>query len=162
MKNIEVLQMYSNIKDNVEIKNLKGIKLSLLLLDNIDILENFVKKIQTSMQEDDAYKEYESKRIEICEKYADKDENNNTIMKEINGIKEYSLDTTNKKFNTEINTLKKTFNTVIDERNKQIVEYNNFLQEDTELIFKKIPINLLPEDISFNIVTILKPLLETE
>ena len=161
MKNIEVINLHNEIINNNEIKKLKGIKLSLLLLENIEIIGNFIKKIEKSVQQSDDYKEYEKKRVSLCEEYAEKGEDSKPKTIKKDGNTEYVINVTDE-FNKKMKKLNESYNDAILEQVEKIDEYNKFILEDCELDLKKIDSKLLPEDVSFEVIKILKPILETK
>ena len=158
MKNKQVLELYQEIKNNKDINNLKGIKLSLLLLDNVEIIESFIKKLQESIKADSDYEAYENERVKLCEDNAEKDESGQPLTKKNGQYTEYVIDQ-NDEFNAKMNNLNLEYAEVIDKHNKKIDEYNLYLDEETTVELKKIDTALLPEDVSFKVINILKPLL---
>lgn len=130
-----------------EVSELKGVKFAFAVLKNR-------KRIETQIEGDkeifekiltppDEFKDFETKRIELCVLHSDKDENGTPIIKDDQYvIKDLNL------FNVELDKISETYKDVIEERKKQVDEYNSLMEEDLELEFKKVSVDDLPDEIS--------------
>lgn len=158
MKNIDIINLYQSINSNEDIKKLSGIKLSLLLLQNSDILENYIKTLQKTVEPTEKYNVYEQKRVELCEKYAIKNEDGTPKTKNVNGNIEFDINQTDE-FNENMKKLNDEFSETIKDHNKKINEYNSFMFEDADIALKQINSELLPDNVTYEILKILKPIL---
>lgn len=157
MKNIDLFVLGESLKENLEsLKQLKGAKFTFMITKNIDILENEMKRISSHVNPTEKYKEFENKRIELCVNFCKKDENNNLIYKTIDNSQEYDIDITDSKWIDSINKLKDEYNDSIKIRDKQINDYNKLLDENTDIIFNKINIDDISDDVSLEHMLLLK------
>lgn len=118
------------------IKNTKKIK------EELDIAKDLLK--------DEEYDNYTKKRIELCEKYSDRDENNKPKLN--NNSYVISEENTNK-FNSEISTLQNEYQLIIE---GFIKKENEVLEEDIKIDFYKIKLDNLPKDLSNNDLAVLE------
>jgi hypothetical protein len=129
------------------VSELKGVKFAFCVLKN-------KKKIETQMEEDrvifeqilkpsEGFNEYESKRVQLCVQFSDKDEQGNPVV-ENNQYKISNLFD----FNTELTKISEEYQEHIDGRTKQVDEYNTLLEEDINLDFQKVKFEDLPADLS--------------
>jgi len=159
MKNIEVLNLVESLNSNAEeLKKLKGAKFAYCIIKNIEALNSEAKIIQSIHTISDKYKEYDSKRIEICEKYADRDDNGEIIKNYITEKSfEYKLDLSNQEFINEMESLAREYNDTLVESNEKTLEYNRFLMSESGINFTKIDIDSIPNDISVELLAIIRP-----
>jgi len=129
------------------VSELKGVKFAFAVLKNR-------KKIEIQVDEDKAifehilkpsegFKEYEAKRIALCEANSEKDENGKPITEE----DRYKIIDV-KSFNVELENLSKEYEASIDDRKNQINEYNSLMEEDIELDYQVVSFDDLPTDLS--------------
>lgn len=129
------------------VSELKGVKFAFAVLKNR-------KKVETQAEEDrpifeeilkpsEGFKEYEEKRISLCELHSEKDENGKAVTE---NEKYKILDI--KLFDKELQELTEEYKESVDERKSQIEEYNSLMEEDIEIDFVKLGIDDLPNDLS--------------
>lgn len=165
MKNIEILDLASVLSTYAkDLKNLKGAKFGYALLKNIDKLQAECKAIDEARNIPADFKEYETKRIEICEKYAEKDEEGKPRKKQYaQGGFEYVIDQTNTSFTSEIEGLKEKYATAIEEFTKNEVDYKTFLtSENPEFKLTLVDIDSIPEDISVELLSVVKAFIKED
>ncbi|MBD3260093.1 MAG: hypothetical protein GF334_00145 [Candidatus Altiarchaeales archaeon] len=111
-------------------------------------IKDEVESIQEAMK---PVSEYEQKRIDLCKKYADKDDEGNPILKDnvYQGLRD------NEEFRKEIDALS-------DEYEKSIEGVNTILSEETAIDFYEIPLDDFPEQISVGEMEVLLPLVKEE
>lgn len=162
MKNIEILNLVESLNSNIdELKKLRGAKFAYAIIKNLELLGTEAKLIQSIYTVSDEYKEYDKTRIDICERYAQRNEAGEVIKNWFDDKSfEYKLDTTNQEFLKEIEELTTKFNTVLKENNDKSVEYNKFLMEESLIKFVDIDINSVPEDITVELLSIIKPFIK--
>lgn len=130
-----------------EVSELKGVKFAFAVLKNR-------KKIEVQIEEDklifeqilkpsEGYTEFETKRIDLCIKHSEKDEDGNAIT-ENEQYKILDMD----KFHEDLNILSEEYKDDVKIRYEQIEEYNSLMEEDLTFDFKKVPFEDLPTDIS--------------
>jgi hypothetical protein len=125
------------------VTDLKGVKFAYSVIKNKKKIEDEIKIFEEVIKPDPAYEEYELKRISLCEIHSDKDEDGKPIVI----ADKYKL-TNVDIFNEELEKLKFNYKDIIDERMKQINEYNKILDETMVIDITKISFNDLPENIT--------------
>lgn len=154
MINKEVLDLAMSLK---EFSNIKGKEFAYLILKNKKILEEELKVLEQLKREPHPeFENYEKKRIEICEKYSDKDENGRPKMN--NG--QYVINKHMTHFVNEINTLKTEYPEVIKEVEETDKEFRDFLNSESKADLIKIPADKIPEDIDVKLLVSIKKLID--
>lgn len=161
LKAHQIIEISNNIGNYFqELNNLKGPVFLHTILENIKLLNNEIEKINNLIKGTDEYNEYQNKRIDICNNYAEKDEDGNVVKVVNNNIEEFKIDKDNKEFVEEIEILQKKYKNAIDEFLKQIDEYNNYLETTIEINFSTLSINDIPEDINFELMKVINIFIE--
>lgn len=105
---------------------------------------------QESIKPSKEFNEYESKRIELGKKYAEKSDNDfEPIIS--NGVFVFSQ-ANREKWQEEYNKLTEEYHEVISQQDKSINVFNSIMREDIEIEYYPIPYELLPDDINIDIV----------
>jgi len=146
MKNRDLFD-YRKELNNVDY--LKGKKFAFAVFKNKQLLDseleaiNSVKKIPN-----DEYTKFEQERTDLCVKHSEKDDNGAPkFNKGQNGeqsfqIKEMEL------FQTDYTVLSEKYKTTLEEVEENRKEFEEFLDNEAEVEFKKVDIDDLPDDIS--------------
>ena len=135
--------LYNYLQVLTSVSDLKGVKFAYAVIKNKKKIENEIKILEEIIIPNPLFEEFEKKRIVLCEVHSEKDTNGNpTIIENKYKISDLEL------FNTELEKLRLNYKDIIDERYKQINDYNNILDEDTEMEFTKIGYIDLPINIS--------------
>ena len=121
---------------------------------NKRIVETEVKSIeeaQKNQQLPEGIEEYEQKRLGLCEKFCDKDEEGKPV---VNGntfviVKERPA------FDTELLKLQEEFKEPLSTRQKQDLEFQDFLKEEVNVDFHQIKIDDLPNNVTGQQVEVL-------
>jgi hypothetical protein len=131
------------------VSEVKGVKFAFAVLKNRRKLESQIEDDRTIFEEilkpSEGFKEYEDKRISLCESSSEKDEEGKAITE---GDRYKIIDMV--KFNNDLNELTEEYQDVVDDRKKQIEEYNSLMEENIELDFQKVGFNDLPEELTEN------------
>lgn len=136
---------------------LKGSKFSFTIAKNKEVIKPTVDKLNKMIKMSNRFMEFDKKRVEINEKYAERDEKGNPIMKE----ERFTIPNDKKEdFEKEIEALKTEYKDAVSERETQKKELEAFLKEEITLDFKTIPLSIIPEDINVDEMEILAPLVE--
>ena len=135
--------LYVHLQSLETIKDLKGVKFSYSILKNKRKFEEEIKLFEEVIKPNKQYEDYEMNRIALCEIHAEKDENGKPIIL----VDKYKLVDLNL-FNEELELLKAGYQDVINERVRQINEYNFILEEEIFLDVTKINFIDLPLDIT--------------
>lgn len=129
------------------VSEMKGVKFAFTVLKNR-------KKILTQIDEDkeifekilepsERFKEYETKRIELCVLMSDKDDEGEPLIVD-NQYKIIDITT----FNIKLEELSTDYTEDINIHQKKMDEYSSLLEEDINIEFIKIDIDVLPEELT--------------
>lgn len=136
---------------------LKGAKFAFTISRNKQMIKPMVNKVNELAKMSELFKEFDKKRVEINEKYATKDENGKSIMKD----ERFEIPEDKKEdFEKEIEALKEEYKEAIKEREEQKNNVEAYLKEETELELKPIPLSMIPDDINVDEMEIIEPLVE--
>jgi len=137
--NTEWDKIFSGLKS---LENVKGIKLVYAISKNKDKIESHLRHLEGLLKPNEEYVEFDNKRVAIVEKHAKKDEYGNPV------IKNDSYDVDVDLVKPEVGELEKEYKKVIDDRKKQIEEFNALLAEEVEIDIHTVQLKETPEDIS--------------
>jgi len=135
--------LYVYMESIEKVSSLKGVKFAYTLIKNKKKIEEEIKILEEVVKPSEGFTEYEKQRINLCEINCEKNKEGNPII-ENNRYKIINVE----KFDSELNELKEKNKEFIKEREKQINEYNNMLNDDIEIDFSKVGFEDLPTDIS--------------
>jgi len=131
------------------VSDIKGVKFAFAVLKNRKKLEAQVNEDKSIFEEilkpSEGFKQYEEKRIALCEISSEKDENGKAITE---GDRYKIVDMI--KFNQELNKLTLEHEEAVNDRKRQLEEYNSLMEEEIEIDFQKIGFNDLPEELTEN------------
>lgn len=141
------ISLYKNLND---LGSLQGVKFAYAISRNINKLKSEMESIDKTLQLPEKYKEFDTARVGLAEKYADKDENGKPKKeKSANGSEQFIISIVNqKKFDKEFEAIKKEHQEAVDLRDKQIEEYTKLLEEESTVEFYKIKLEHVPESIT--------------
>ena len=129
------------------VSDLKGVKFAFTVLKNRKKLEAQIEEDKTIFEEilkpGEGFKEYEEKRIALCEDSSEKDEEGKAKTE---GDRYLIVDMN--QFNTDLAKLTEEYQTAVDDRKNQIEEYNSLMEEDMPIEFQVLGMNDLPEDLT--------------
>jgi len=141
MKRRTVLNLWQAISKLEGLKH--DVRFSYFLAKNKVILKPEIEAFEEAQQPQEAYIQFETKRVELAQTFADKDANGSPKVH--NG--QFVIFDKRDEFDAEIKKLKTKFKTAIDARNKQLEEYAKMLNEPIELQLSKIKFKQLPPQI---------------
>ena len=155
MKNKELQFLLQGIESCSE---LKGIKFAYSLAKNKKAIEKEMDALQEAIAPSKEFAEYDKKRIELCNQHAEKDETGKAKMEVVGysivgGQKkeesEFVFTEENRKiFRKELEVLRKEYKEVMAARDKQIEEFNKFLEKENDFKPYVIAYKDIPEDIT--------------
>lgn len=153
MKKKELLEFNQGLHS---VANLKGVKFSYAVARNMKTAEKEIEAINKSLEPYEGYKEFEDKRLELCKEFAKKEMGNPVIKND-----KYIIDEDRKElFDENVEGLKKIYKESIDERKKQVDEFNKMLDEDEVNIFiHKVDFEELPKDLTPNQMLLIMPMI---
>lgn len=156
----EIIDLSNKISENYENLNLlQGPKFLYVISENIKLLNDEIIKLNKLIKGSDRYNEYQDKRISTCIKYSRKNEDGSPKMIINNGIEEFDIDQT-EEFTAEIKELQAEYKEEIDEFMEQVRTYNNRLEEEIDINFKTISIDDIPENINFELMSVVTRFIE--
>jgi hypothetical protein len=135
--------LYTYIQALAELADLKGVKFAYAVIKNKKKIEEEIKIIEETIKPSDDFSKYEQERIQICVVNSEKKEDGSAVIVD-NKYKIIDME----KFNTELEELRSNYTDTIKDRESQIADYNNLLEEDLDMTFFKIGENDLPLDIT--------------
>ncbi len=135
--------LYNSFQALDVVKDLKGVKFAYALLKNKKKIEEEIKIFEEIIKPNSKFEEYEMQRIKLCELHSEKNEDGTPV---IIGDRYKLID--ENVFNKELEILKLDYKEFIDERMKQINEYNKMLDEDINIEIIKIKFDDIPSNIS--------------
>lgn len=135
--------LYVFIQSLNSVVELKGVKFAYAVLKNKRKIEEEIKLFEEVIRPNPEFEEYERKRITLCEIHSEKDTEGRPVIVE-DKYKLVDVDL----FNSELEKLKTNYQEVIDERIRQINEYNVILDETLDINFEKLNFLDIPTNIS--------------
>lgn len=137
MKRKDLVTLYTVLN---KLSDIQHTKFAYFVMKNIKIIKPEIEFIQDLNKVPSEFIEYDKKRIEMCKKYAVKDDEGQPIIEDGNyKIKNQKL------FDKKLNELKKEYYDTIEEKNKKDLGMTKFLMEDADVDFYKIKMEDLPE-----------------
>ena len=135
------------------VSGLKGVRFAYAMARNKSALKRELETLQEAIKASDKFTEYDKKRIELCEQYADKDEKDKPKMINVGTPQapreEFVFSKANKtKFDKEVDKLQKDNKVVLEERTAQLKEFSELLKKESEFVPYMIAYESIPEDIT--------------
>ncbi len=152
MKNKNVIELLSLLRSDV-ISNSKGKEFAYAVIKNIDILEKEAKIFEqlNQKQPHPDFINFENERQIVCIKHSKKDENGNPIiMNDQYQIENVPL------FDIEMKEVQEKYKEVIQHQQDTQKEFIDFMEKDVTLELVKISINDVPNEITPNMLKVLK------
>lgn len=140
MKNKQILSLNQALK---AVSNLSGIRFCYGVARNTIIVDREIEVFQTTIKASNDFIEYDTKRIELAKECAKKDDKGEPMIKDNSYILENQ-----KEFDRKIELLKKDYKEAVEEREKQINAFNDFLEEESNVNLYMINFSDVPENIN--------------
>lgn len=141
MKNRDLFRIVQGIN---LVSELRGAKFSYAMAKNKRVLIAEIEDLQKAVEMADEYNKYDKQRIELCEKFSKKDKNGEPAIVD----NEYEIED-RKTFDDALDALGTKHKEVIDERKKQIDDFNELLDKPINgVAFHKISHDDLPDNIT--------------
>lgn len=154
MKNGEIFRLAKGIE---KVGHLKGVKFAYGIARNKKIVDAEIENIKESVAQSEAFTAFEKSRIELCQEYAEKDEKGEFKVEN----NEYVLPADKKEeFEIRLNALREQNKEGIEEREKQLNDYKDFIDQESAVEFHKIKLSSVPEDITAEELEGIKELIE--
>lgn len=125
--------------------NLSGAKFAYAIAKNIKIVSPKVQEIEKSLNPKKEFLEYDKKRADLAESFAEKDEKGNP---KIEGERYLIPEARQEEFNTAVEKLKEVNKEVIKAREAQLTAFEESLKEEIEIELHLFPQADLPDNIT--------------
>jgi hypothetical protein len=158
MRNKEVLELSNSIN---KLGNLKGVKFAYATSRNKKILQNESESLLEAQKESESFTEYENKRVEIAKKYAKKDTQGEPVT-EVHGRTRKFVIEDQSGFDAELEILGAEYKETLEEREKQLKDFQELLEQEADVVLFKVAIADVPEDISVEQMGIVNEFIENE
>lgn len=143
----------------VEAESLSGAKFTYAVARNLDILKKEMESIQKVYRAGDDFMKYEEERIEIGKKHADKNEDGSPKTIEADGFENFDVKDV-KAFEKDLDKLQKKYKEVIATREKELADFQKFMEEDVEIDLYTVQSENIPDEINVRIMAAIFPIVE--
>jgi len=145
LKNYQIMDLAEAFMRIGKLNIVSTKKFSYALVLNDERIQSNVKAITEIAKPSEAYAEYEKKRHEIIVKYADVDGDGNIILNDNRWVvfKDGMADTAKEEFAS----LNEEYKDILDQRAKDIEEYNELLDSDVELNIHMVDLDDVPDSV---------------
>lgn len=150
----EALNLFNGLQ---AVSNLPGAKWAYAVARNIAKLKGEVEALQKAYSADKDFMTYEKQRLELAQKYSVKEKGNPKTVK-VGGNEEFLI-ADKDKFNQKLKKLQKEHKKAIDERQKQVDDFNEILKEKIEIDLYMIDSDYIPEGITPAQVSAIMPII---
>lgn len=127
------------------------VKFQYAVQKNLQKLKEEIESLKKANQYLPEYLEYDKKRIELCEKHANKDDRGKAKKIKVGRTEMYDLldENGNQKaeFTQDYDALQESHAPALKAREEQLVLYNKLLEEEVEMDIYKVPLSYFPEDV---------------
>ncbi len=124
--------------------DLKGVKFAFGLAKNKKMLVKEFEIFQEAIKPSKEFIEYDQKRVDLCKELADKDEKGNPKMESNN----YIVIKNKEDFEIRSKALTEQNQSAVDDRSKQIKEFNELMNKESDFKPFLIARNDIPDDIT--------------
>jgi hypothetical protein len=148
MKNKEIKEIYEGLQQVSG--NIQGVRINYAISRTIRHLKPIAESLDDAIKPSEQYIEFEQKRVEMMEKYCDRDDKGNPMKEVIGKSVQYSITQKLGQFQKALETLSKPYKKAISQREKQIADYALLLEKECEETVKLHMISLddVPETIT--------------
>jgi hypothetical protein len=140
-KRIELMTMLGNLR---KVGNMKGFKLAYAVARNKRALELEDDALNNALASSDEHAEYEKKRLQLCEKYGEKDEAGNPKIEKGRYVGLHTIP----EWKKEHDDLTEEYKDVLEAERQKKVDYNNMLEEEIEIDMFMVGIDQIPQDVT--------------
>jgi len=152
IKNKQILSLSQSLKNVV---NLSGIRFCYGIARNSVIIDREIEVFQTTTKASKEFQEYDTKRIELAKEMAKKDEKGNPVIKDNAYVPENQ-----KAFDKKIEELKGEYKEAVEAREKQIDDFNEFLEKESGVKLYMINFEDVPKEINAGQLMGLMPIIQ--
>lgn len=136
-----------------QMNDVKGKKFAYAVLKNQSIIQKEIEYFEKLRQKEihPNFQEYEEKRKNLCELHSRKNENGEAITYQ----NQYDIEDLDK-FQTEFEDLKSEYPEVVEAVEQHRKEYEDFLNQESEVELVKVSLEEIPEEVDANILKYLQ------
>lgn len=157
MKRTEIVNLYNGLNS---VGNLVGVIFGYAVNKNLAILKPEIEALQKALTPSEKFLEYDVKRVDIVKKYAKKDEKGEFVLLEVGGKKSYDVAGQEDTVENEVKPLKEEYKAAIEDNEKQMIEYNTLLEQESNVELYKVKLENVPKDITAAQMTAIFPIVE--
>jgi len=139
----ELFNLFNGLQS---VSNLSGAKWAYAVAKNMAKLRSEVEALQKAYVASEEFVAYENQRLELAQKYSVKEKGKPKTIK-VGGVEEYIIGDRDR-FNQEFKKLQKKHKKAVDERKKQVDDFNEILKEEVEIDLHMIDSDYIPEGIT--------------
>lgn len=146
MKNKQLFELRAALND---VDYIRGKIFAYAVLRNKEALDKEIERFNTlRKQPHPDYITYENERTLMCQEWAEKDENGKPVVKQNqDGTSSYDIRKM-EEFNTEFIKLAEKYKEVLDDMNQSKIDFDQLMEQESDIVFKKVSINDLPDEVS--------------
>ena len=151
----ELLELWQGLP---ALANLRGFKLGYAVARTKAKLRHEIEALDEALKPDKDFQAYEEKRLQLCRKYAQKDAQGNPIIQG----DQFMFGENRGGFDAEMVPLSEEFAQAIEDRRKQVEDYQDSLRGPIEIEVHQIGLEDVPEDATVAQVAVLIHLIKAE
>lgn len=136
-----------------------SVKFHYTVLKNKKLIEPEVESLREANSAPENYQEFEKKRMEVCSQYCEKDENGAPEVKDNNFV---ILPEVRSEFDGKLNDLKESYKEMFDGMEASQKEFQELLSGDVEIDFVRIPMSIIPAELTGQEVNVLFDLIDED
>lgn len=140
--------------------SLSGVKVSYAIAKNKQILEREAKAVEDTSKMRPNFKKFNDEKLELLKEMADKDDTGNPISVARGINAEFQVKERREEFNAALAELEETHKEAIKERDAQLEELEDFLNEEISLELHGIELDQIKENITVEQMNILADFLK--
>jgi len=147
MKNKDIFEIRESLNNLGEIK---GKTFAYTVLQNKEILDKEIETIgKLRVEPSQDFINYENERQLLCIQHSEKNENNEPVLtyNQQNGTQSFKIIDI-EKFNEDYKPIHEKYESVLNEKIAEEKEFEEFLNKDSDVVFKKVSIRDLPDDVT--------------
>lgn len=153
LKNKDILSLNQALNT---VGNLSGVRFSYAVAKNKKLIETEIEALNVALKASEKYTEFDTKRVELCKRLADKDEKG--VAKMDNNS--FVIIANKEEFDKELEALRTEYKEEIDAREAQIKKFNEMMEEESSFVPHKIKLADLPANITAKQTTDLFEIIE--
>lgn len=157
MKNQEIQNLFNALQN---IPDTKKMKFDYAVLKNLKTLTPIVRSFNEKIKISNELKTFDSERIKICREFAEKTDTGEPKIER--GIYKFPNEEASSLCTKKIDELRSTepHKTAVDEYEKQMKDYDEFMQQETEVELFKVNIEHVPDGIPRPLLNEILPMIE--